>query len=183
MRSQRVPKDVEFAGAVVTYFKEVGINAELNIVESSVWNNNARSNCGHMRTREEIMAAAGADLREKCQALGPGAPNFSSMNLSLSSTSTESLDYSRQTILRASCFSRSSGICFEDLEKMSEEANATPTGDLRRQRLEAVADRIHNEFYFVPNFIVVSIYGLSANLEWEPTYAPRVRANTMVFTQ
>ncbi|HZA21478.1 MAG TPA: hypothetical protein VFA32_02555 [Dehalococcoidia bacterium] len=43
--------------------------------------------------------------------------------------------------------------------------------------------RVHDEFYFVPNFLVVTIYGLSENLEWEPTYAPRVRANTMTFTQ
>jgi peptide/nickel transport system substrate-binding protein len=183
MRSQRVAKDVEYAEAVVTYLREVGINAELNIVESSVWNNNARSNCGHMRTREEIMVAPGADLREKCQSLGPGAPNFSSMNLSLSATSTESLDFSRQSILRGSCFSRSSGVCFGDFEKMSEEAAATPTGPLREERMRAVADRVHNEFYFVPNFLVVTIYGMSENLEWEPTYAPRVRANTMTFTQ
>jgi ABC-type transport system substrate-binding protein len=183
MRSQRVPKDVEYAEAIVTYLREVGINAELQILESSVWNNNARSNCGHQRTREEILAAPGADLREKCQSLGPGAPNFSSMNLSLSATSTESLDYSRQTILRNSCFSRSSGVCFDDLEKMIEEANATPTGPEREKRMQAIADRIHNEFYFVPNFLVVTIYGMAEGLEWEPTYAPRVRANTMRFTQ
>jgi ABC-type transport system substrate-binding protein len=183
MRSQRVPKDVEYAEAIVTYLREVGINAELQIMESSVWNNNARSNCGHMRTREEILAAAGNDLRQKCQSLGPGAPNFSSMNLSLSATSTESLDFSRQAILRLSCFSRSSGVCFEDLEKVTEEALATPTGPQREQRLQAIADRVHNEFYFVPNFLVVSIYGMAEDLEWEPAYAPRVRANTMFFTQ
>jgi peptide/nickel transport system substrate-binding protein len=183
MRSQRVPKDVEYAEAIVTYLREVGINADLLVLESSVWNKNARSNCGHQRTREEILAATGADLHEKCRNLGPGAPNFSSMNLSLSATSTESLDFSRQAILRNSCFSRSSGVCFSDLEKMIEEANATDTGPLREQRLRAIADRVHNEFYFVPNFLVVSVYGLSKNLEWEPTYAPRVRANTMRFTK
>src|SRR5919106_3892525 len=176
MRSQRVPKDVEYAEAVVTYLREVGINAELQVLESSVWDNNARSNCGHQRTREEILAATGNDLREKCQSLGPGAPNFASMNLSLSATSTESLDFSRQAILRNSCFSRSSGVCFGDLEKMIEEANATPTGPEREKRLQAIADRVHNEFYFVPNFLVVTIYGLAKDLEWEPTYAPRVRA-------
>jgi hypothetical protein len=66
---------------------------------------------------------------------------------------------------------------------MSEEAAATPTGPLREERMRAVADRVHNEFYFVPNFLVVSIYGMAEGLEWEPTYAPRVRANTMRFTQ
>ena len=183
MRSQRVPKDVEFAESVVTYFREVGINAELHVLESSIWNNNARSNCGHMRTQEEVRNAAGADLHQKCLTLGPGAPNYASMNLSLSSTSTESLDYSRQAVLRNSCFSRSSGVCFEDLQAAMELANATDTGSLRTQRLEAIANRVHDEFYFVPNFLVVSIYGMAEGLEWEPTYAPRVRVNTMRFSK
>ena len=59
----------------------------------------------------------------------------------------------------------------------------TPTGDLRRQRLEAIANRVHNEFYFYPNFQVAQIYGMSENLQWEPHYAPRIRANTMYFSE
>jgi hypothetical protein len=66
---------------------------------------------------------------------------------------------------------------------MIEEANATPTGEERRERMEAIANRVHNNFHFVPNFLVVSIYGLSENLEWEPHYAPRIRANTMYFSK
>ena len=115
--------------------------------------------------------------------MGPGEPNFSSMHLTGPATSTESLDYSRQAILRNSCYSRSSGVCFEDLEEMIAQANATPTGDERRQRMEAIANRVHDNFHFVPNFLVVSIYGLSEDLEWEPHYAPRIRANTMTFSQ
>ncbi len=74
-------------------------------------------------------------------------------------------------------------MCFEDLEKQTQEANATDTGPLRAQRLQAVADRVHNEFYFVPVTQVVSMYALSKNLEWQPNYAPRLRANTMKFTK
>jgi ABC-type transport system substrate-binding protein len=183
MRSQRVPKDVEFAESVVTYFREVGINAELHVLESSIWNNNARSNCGHMRTQEEVRNAAGADLHQKCLTLGPGAPNYASMNLSLSSTSTESLDYSRQAVLRNSCFSRSSGVCFSDLEAAVDEASATPLGDLRAQRLAAIAQRDRDEVYHITNFQVVQIYALADGLEWEPYYSPRIRANTMFFSQ
>ena len=183
IRNQRVPKDVEYAEAVVTYWREVGINAELLVVESSIHAGTGRSNCGHGRTREDFANAAGADLHEKCRNLGPGEPNFASMHITAPATSTESLDFSRQAILRNSCYSRSSGVCFEDLENMIVEANATPTGDLRRQRMEAIANRVHNNFHFVPNFLVVQIYGLSENLEWEPHYAPRIRANTMYFSQ
>jgi hypothetical protein len=105
------------------------------------------------------------------------------MHLSLTATSTESLDFSRQAVLRNSCFSRSSGICEDELQAMMEEAMTTPTGPMRVQRMQAIADHVHNHFHFVPNFLVVSIYGLSANLEWEPYCSPRIRANTMRFTQ
>ena len=183
MRSQRVPKDVEYAEAIVTFWSEVGINADLNVIDSSVRSKIQRSNCGHQRTREDFENAPGEDLHEKCRNLGPGPPQYASQHIVESATSTESLDYSRQAVLRNSCYSRSSGVCFEDLQEMIAEANATPTGDLRRQRLEAIANRVHDEFYFYPNFQIVQIYGLSANLEWEPHYAPRIRANTMYFSQ
>ncbi len=182
IRSQRVPKDVEYAEAVITYWRDVGFNANLYVVESSIHAGTGRSNCGHGRTREDFDKAEGADLHEKCRNLGPGMPNFASMHITAPATSTESLDFSRQAILRNSCYSRSSGVCYDDLEMMIEEANATPTGDLRRQRMEAIADRVHNDFHFVPNFLVVQIYGLSEGLDWEPHYAPRIRANIMRFT-
>ncbi len=183
MRSNRVPKDVEVGEAYVTSWLDVGINAELNVVESSVYSAAGRSNCGHQRTREEFDNAPGADLRAKCAALGPGPPNHTSMQISGGPTSTESLDYSRQAVLRNSCFSRSSGVCYQDFEDLMEEANATPTGDLRTQRMEVLADYVHDNFHFVHGFQVVSVYALSDGLEWTPHYAPRVRANTMYFSK
>ena len=183
IRSQRVPKDVEYAEAVVTFWREVGFNANLHVVESSIHAGTGRSNCGHGRTREDFVNASGADLHEKCANLGPGEPNFASMHITAPATSTESLDFSRQAILRNSCFSRSSGVCYQDFEDLLEEAIATPTGDLRRQRMEELANRVHFDFHFVPNFLVVQIYGMSAGLEWDPHYAPRIRANTMSFSQ
>jgi hypothetical protein len=105
------------------------------------------------------------------------------MQMTESATSTESLDFSRQGILRNSCFSRSSGVCFSDFEEAIKLANETPTGDLRRERMEAIANRVHDDILVYGNFQVVQIYGLSANLEWPPTYAPRIRANTMFFTK
>ena len=144
IRSQRVPKDVEYAEAVVTYWAEVGLNVDLQVVESSIHAGRGRSNCGHGRSREEF-AATGADgVRAQCIALGPGKPDFALMELTAPATSTESLDFSRQGILRNSCFSRSSGICEDELQAMIEEANATPTGDLRTARMEAIADHVHD---------------------------------------
>ena len=182
IRSQRVPKDVEYAESVITFWSDVGFNVELLVVESSIHAGTGRSNCGHGRTREDFEAAAGSTLHEKCLTLGPGMPNFSSMHITAPATSTESLDFSRQAILRNSCFSRSSGVCYDEFEERVEVANATPSGDLRRQRMEELANMVHNNYHFVPNFLVVQIYGLAADLEWEPHYAPRIRANIMDLT-
>jgi len=183
IRANRVPKDIEYGESVVAYWEEVGINAQLNVIESGVRAKISRSNCGHQRTKDEFAAAAGTDLHEKCAALGPGAPQFASMQLTESATSTESLDFSRQGGLRNSCYSRSSGVCFSDHEANIAEANATPTGDLRRERMENIANRVHDEVLVYGNFQVVQIYGLSEHLNWTPTYAPRIRANTMSFSQ
>jgi ABC-type transport system substrate-binding protein len=183
IRSSRVPKDVEYGEAVVTFWREVGVNATLNVVESSIRNQIYRSTCFHQRTREELLNAPGDDLHDKCLSLGPAAPRFTSQHVVESATSNESLDFQRHAQQRLSCFSRSSGVCFSDLEAAIEEAAATPTGDLRRQRWEAIAQRAHDEYYHHINFQVVQIYALAENLEWEPHYAPRIRANTMYFTQ
>ena len=181
IRSNRVPKDVEYAEAVVTFWRDVGVNAELLVVESSIHAGTGRSNCGHGRTREDFDNAPGANLHEKCLALGPGMPNFSSMHITAPATSTESLDFSRQSVLRNSCYSRSSGVCYQDFEELLEVANATPSGELRRERMEELADYVHNNYHFVPNFLVVQIYGMSEDLRWDPHYAPRIRANIMDF--
>ena len=181
-RSQRVPKDVEYGEAVVSYWREVGVNARLNVVESKVHGDIGRSSCARGRTKTEIYAAPGANLVEKCQSLGVSEPLFTSSNLTAPATSTESLDFSRQAILRNSCFT-SGKICEDDLEKMIEIAMATDTGPERTRLMVEIADHVHNHFHFVPNFMNVVVYGLSEYLEWEPNYAPRIRANTMYFTK
>ena len=66
---------------------------------------------------------------------------------------------------------------------MIEIANATDTGPLRTQRMEEIATHVRDHFHFVLNFQNVVVYGLSAELQWEPYYAPRIRANTFRFTK
>lgn len=183
IRSSRVPKDVEYGESVISFWKEVGVNAELNVVDSAVRNDIYRSTCFHQRTRDDVLNAPGEDLHDKCISLGPAGPRFTSQHITESATSNESLDYARHALQRLSCWSRSSGTCFSDLEAAIDEAVATPTGDLRRERLEAIAQRDRDEVYHITNFQVVQVYGMSEGLEWEPYYSPRIRANTMFFSK
>ena len=183
IRSNRIPKDVEHGEAVVQGWIDVGVNAELHVLEPQVLSSNGRSNCGHGRTKTDFEEAAGATLHEKCKNLGPGKPFFKSMNVGSAATSTESLDFaSRQGRLRNSCYGRSSGVCDDKLEAMMAETISTPLGPLRTERNVAVVDYIKANFFFHPNFVNVAIYGLAADLEWEPYYAPRIRPNSMRFT-
>ena len=183
MRNGRVPKDVEVGEAMVSSWQEIGMDIELNVVESSIYNEVYRSSCGYQRTKEDFANVQGSKLEEKCLSMGPSGPRFISSQLVGGPTSTESLDYSRRAALRNSCYSRSSGICEQALEDQLDEANAEPTGATRVKLQEAVATHVHGHFHSIHGFQVVSIYALSENLEWEPTYAPRIRANTMFFTK
>ena len=184
MRNQRIPKDTEYGEAVVTYWKEVGINAELHVVESSVHTNIGRSNCGHGRTKTDFENAAGDGLLEKCRSLGPGKTTFQSMHLTAPATSTESLDFaSRQGRLRLSCFGRSSGVCDNTLQAMTDACVVVNFGPERVQCNTEIADYVRDNFLVYGNFVNVAVYGLSADLEWDPYYSPRIRANTLRFTK
>ena len=184
MRNQRIPKDTEYGEAVVTYWKEVGINAELHVVESSVHTNVGRSNCGHGRTKTDFENAAGSTLHEKCADLGPGKTTFQSMHLTAPATSTESLDFaSRQGRLRLSCYGRSSGVCDDTLQAMTDACVVVNFGPKRVKCNTEIADYVRNNFLVYGNFVNVAVYGLSADLEWDPYYSPRIRANTLRFTK
>ena len=184
MRNQRIPKDTEYGEAVVSSWKEVGINAELHVVESSVHTNVGRSNCGHGRSKSDFENAEGSTLTEKCASLGPGKTTFQSMHLTAPATSTESLDFaSRQGRLRLSCYGRSSGVCDDTLQAMTDECVVINFGPERVKCNTDIADYVRDNFLVYGNFVNVAVYGLSADLEWDPYYSPRIRANTFRFSK
>jgi hypothetical protein len=58
-----------------------------------------------------------------------------------------------------------------------------PLGDDRTRALEAIANRVHDEYFYFPAFQVAVVFALAENLEWEARYDPRVRINAMRFTE
>ena len=99
----------------------------------------------------------------------------------VTATSNEMLDGQVQAHRRVGCMSTSTRACFPDVWEKVLAAAATPVGDLRTERMEEVFDFAYDEFIFVPFLQVQFVYGLSADLDWEPLYAPRIRTNTMKF--
>ena len=97
-------------------------------------------------------------------------------------TSNEILDYIRQARLRSSCYATRSKICDQEVERLIELADPIPIGPERTKALQAIADRVYSEYFYLPGFQVVVVYGMAENLEWTPRYDPRVRVNAMHFT-
>ena len=166
----------EILEAVITYWRDVGVNSNLNS-----WSDLAKA-------REIQLSGCGVYSEEPgyeealdCAERGPAGPYFSSSHVYEIATSDEILDFQRQGNLRMGCFSRSSRVCFPDLQKKIETASATPAGPERTRLMTEIGDIAYEEVYHFPLFAVKMVYGLSEAVEWEPNYSPRFRANTMHF--
>jgi ABC-type transport system substrate-binding protein len=170
-------RDLEFQEAVVNYWKEVGVNAKLVVVERNKQKEITSSGCGRFSKE------AGYKEALDCSSRKPPAPLLDTAHTTVAATSNEMLDHQVQAERRMGCFSVSSRVCFPELQRKINVAKATPEGPERTRLMEEIADIAHDEFYFIPFIQVQSVYGLAKNLEWEPLYAPRVRVNTMRFTQ
>ena len=176
-RSGRCCRDVEFQEAVVNYWQEAGITADLKIVERTRHKEITSSGCGRFAKEASYIGVWDCAQRD------PPGPNFASSNATTTATSNEMLDTEVQANRRVGCVHTSSFACYPEIWEKFMIAKATPPGDLRQGRMEVIADFIHDEFIFVPLVEVQLVYGMAANLEWEPLYAPRLRVNTMRFTQ
>jgi peptide/nickel transport system substrate-binding protein len=169
-REGRVYRDLELQEAVVGYWGDIGVKGKVQVLENAQATAHRRSGCGQY----------GAESLN-CASMPPAPPVNASTDYYETATSTEPLDYQRQNVLRLSCFNVNSRVCDPELEEKIRIANATPLGDLRRQRMEEIATIAHDEYYFLPFFYIQAIYGLAEDLEWTPRYDPRVRVSTMWF--
>lgn len=176
-RSGYCCRDLEFQEAVVQYWKDVGVNAEFKVVERTRLKELTSSGCGRFKDDPTYIGVWDCADRE------PPGPSFVTSHTNVVATSTEQLDVLVRLYGRMGCLHTSSKACFPDMWEKLQAAAATPIGDLREQRSIEIADFVHNEFIFIPFLEVQLVYGMATNLDWEPLYAPRLRANTMKYIQ
>ena len=171
-REGRVYNDVELAEAIVGQWQEVGVNANLQVMEESLHVQVRRSGCGQF-----------GENALDCVNQSPPPPFSASSHFYAAGTSNESLDMQRQLLLRNSCGNVNSRVCdlVPGFEDALQDAIQTPLGPERTRKMEELTTIIHNEYWFVPLFEVVTVYGLAEDLEWTPRYDPRTRINTMRF--
>ena len=176
-RSGRCCRDPEFQEAVLNYLQEVGITAELQIVERTRSKEITSSGCGRFKDADNYLGVWDCAQRE------PPGPNFNTSHMSTTNTSNEMLDTEVQANRRVGCEHTSSFACYPEIWEKVLVAKSIPPGELRQERMAEIADFIHDEHIFIPFVEVQLVYGLAANLNWEPLYAPRLRVNTMSYNQ
>ena len=118
-----------------------------------------------------------------CADREPPGPAYVTSHAYEVATSNEILDMQRFNNSRLSCFSRSSRVCIAEFESQKNAANAIPEGPERTAAMEGIAQIAYDQAYFLPYFEVVYVYGLTADMDWDPYYAPRLRGKTMRFTE
>jgi len=170
-------KDVEFQEAVIQYWTEVGVSAEFSMVERTRHKELTSSGCGRFKDEADYIGVW------DCADRDPPGPAFQSSHTNTVATSTEQLDVLVRLYGRMGCLHTSSKACFPEMWEKLVVASSTPMGDLREQLSVEIANFVHDEFIFIPLLEVQLVYGMAENLDWEPLYAPRLRANTMKFTK
>jgi len=188
-RGARVPKQVEVAEALVGYWKEVGISAELNIVEPSI--RSSMSKCAVGKAVQEVVAASGRDpdkdeitKADMDAALAKGGADCPHADLTGNQPSNETLDFGRQVRYYMSCLGIRSLIC--DTSPGGIQDQVVPaleaSGEERQRLLEVLADTFHDDVLFIPLFDLPMIYAADPKLLWEPRLDPAIRVSSMRFS-
>ena len=188
-RSARIPKQVELYESIHGFLTEVGINAEITVLEPSV--RNELRNCAIGKAISEVLVAQGLDpdtskptLAHMQAALDKGGANCPTGHvLSAGGFSNETLDFGRQATRYLNCAARSF-VC--DPSPGGLQGKLLPalsaSGDERQRLLEELADRVHDDVLLLPMFDLPVFYAVDPNLQWEPRFDRRIRISTMWFS-
>jgi peptide/nickel transport system substrate-binding protein len=188
-RATRIPKQVEIYEAVQAYLQDVGMNVEIQIVEAA--ERSSRTSCGIGKAVNEVLEASGRDPNTETPtkadfqaAIDKGGANCLYGDLIENEPSNETLDFGRQANFYMSCVFPRSLVCdpspsgFQD---QIEEALAA-SGQERQDKLEVLADAIHDQVLFIPFFDLPVVYAVDPKLNWNTRFDGRVRASTMWFS-
>jgi ABC-type transport system substrate-binding protein len=188
-RAARVAKQVEVNEALIGYWDRVGMSVDLQVVESAI--RSALTRCGAGKATEEILQAAGKDpktskptMEDFQAAVDKGRADCPTGDLIGNQPSNETLDFGRQVNYYMNCVSIRSLVC--DLgpggaQEQIPEALAA-SGQERQQRLEKLADKLHDDVMLISLFDLPIIYVVDPKLNFTPRLDPNIRVNTMWFS-
>jgi peptide/nickel transport system substrate-binding protein len=164
VRSGRTPKGEEVGEAIQGYLTAVGINAQLKIIETAVYN--TLTNCG---------------IGKKGASAASPAPDCAGADMIGYNPNHDDMEYSRQISKRMSCTSIQGFFCDPNVIQPELDSLSTYSGDERAKVLSSLADFVHDQVIFLPIHQVFVTYAVTPSLVWEPRYDGRIRVNTMSF--
>ena len=188
-RAARVFKQVEVSEALQSYWSDVGMNVEMQIIEPSI--RSERTRCGVGKATQEILAASGrnpevdkptnADFQA---AVDKGSADCYYGDLMGNQPSNETLDFGRQMNYYMNCSSIRSLVCDPSPGGIQDQiAKAlAASGEERRRLMEALADRFHDDVFMITLFDLPVIYAVDPKLNWKPRLDPVVRVSAMWFS-
>jgi peptide/nickel transport system substrate-binding protein len=186
-RATRIPKQIEVAEAYQAYMSQVGITAEINVVESAV--RQERTSCGVGNTLNQVLLDSGRNpdqdtpTREDFQqAIERGAlcPRGDLME---NEPSNETLDFGRQANWYMNCTFVRSMVCDPSpggIQEMLPLA-VSAGGAERQKRMQELADIMHNDSLFIFAFKLPLVYAKDPKLEFHPRFDGRIRVNHLWF--
>jgi peptide/nickel transport system substrate-binding protein len=186
-RATRIPKQVEIVEAYQAYLSQVGINAEINIIESA--HRQERTACGVGNTLNQVLTDSGRDpsvaipTREDFQQAidrGELCPRGAMME---NEPSNETLDFGRQANWYMNCTFVRSTVCDPSpggIQDMLPAAVSAGGAD-RQMRMQQLADIMHKDSLFIFAFKLPLVYAKDPMLEFHPRFDGRLRVNHLWF--
>ena len=186
----RVAKQVQISEFIQAYLTDVGMNVEYRVVSPSVWSSMSR--CGIGQAVQEVIAASGRDPDQATPtsgdlraALDKGVSNCAPYDILGRQPSNATLDFGRHLQYYMNCASVRSMVC--DLNQGGIQGRIydalASTGAGRQGRLEVLADRFHDDVFFLSLFDLPIIYAVDPQVNWQPRQDPNVRVSGIWFSE
>ena len=181
-RAGRYAKDVEITESLATFWQDVGINVEPQVVEGSVWRD--RHLTGPAVTYDaEIEAGATSEAAAAAVPENDPPRTGASPGLVFFAPGGEYFDFGRQINFYMSCASNRSKNCNAEWHALGQQALAA-TGDERRELMTEAYELFSKELLQIPMMEIVSVWGVNKDLEFvNMPGGRRILINTMTWTQ
>ena len=181
-RAGRYAKDVEITESLITFWQDVGLNVEAQIVEGSVWRD--RHLTGPAVTYD-AQIDAGSSSEDAAAAVPQNDPprTGASPGLVFFAPGGEYFDFGRQINFYMSCASNRSKNCNAEWHALGQQALAS-TGDERRELMTEAYELFSENLLQLPMMEIVSVWGVNKDLEFvNMPGGRRILINTMTWTQ
>jgi len=169
-------RNVEVAEAQAQMWREVGVNAKIQVLETANWIERSRTGCGRA-TKYYFVDNDLPVPDDFCLSEPPGPPLFGFPHSYQLNPSLEALDLSRFVGSRMDC--RGSGAKFCDpvnVQPLIDPCLAA-TGAARATCMTELADIAYDQVLMYTYFNAEVFYGVSEDLVWSPRFDRRPRVN------